>query len=285
MVSVDWARLQQALRDGERRPPAGHQLSDLTAQLTQMLGDTDPQVRDGLAYSFLATWIEHGVYDDLLAGLGDGMCAGLDNGLGDRESDSVFRRSFSVLLLAECIERDARIRRLPPSRVLQWGDRIATWYVRERDLRGFVPGKGWAHAAAHGADAIAALARSRHFGMTELTVLLDVIADRVLSPDTPHLVHGEPDRIAHAVMEILRRDRVPLSVLEPWVVRLERGARAKPAPGRDPYRATGNAQAVLRALYLQLTISPRHPAVRPDLLLALVASLRRVHPYFLDDRG
>ncbi|WP_240044274.1 DUF2785 domain-containing protein, partial [Nocardioides albidus] len=129
------------------------------------------------------------------------------------------------------------------------------------------------------------LAASRHFGMTELTVLLDVIADRVLNPDTPPLVHGEPDRIAHAVMEVLRRDRVPLSVLEPWVVRLEQGARAKARGGRDPYRATGNAQAVLRALYLQLTISPRHPAVRPDLLLALVASLRRVHPYFLDDVG
>ncbi|GEB12978.1 DUF2785 domain-containing protein [Pimelobacter simplex] len=283
MVSVDWARLQQALRDGQRRPPSDHPLGDLTAQLTHMLGDPDPQVRDGLAYSFLATWIEHGVYDDLLAGLGDGMCAGLNTGLGERDTDTVFRRSFSVLLLAECIERDARIRRLPPSRVLHWGDRIAAWYVRERDLRGFVPGKGWAHAAAHGADALAALARARHFGMTELTVLLDVIADRVLSPDTPPLVHGEPDRIAHAVMEVLRRDRVPLNVLEPWVVRLERGARAKPPAGRDPYRATGNAQAVLRALYLQLTISPRHPAVRPDLLLALVASLRRVHPYFLDD--
>ncbi len=76
MVSVDWARLQQALRDGERRPPAGHPIGDLTAQLTQMLGDPDPQVRDGMAYSFLATWIEHGAYDDLLAGLGDGMCAG-----------------------------------------------------------------------------------------------------------------------------------------------------------------------------------------------------------------
>ena len=60
---------------------------------------------------------------------------------------------------------------------------------------------------------------------------------------------------------------------------------AKARSGRDPYRATGNAQAVLRAIYLQLTISPRHPSVRPDLLLALVASLRRVHPYFLDDVG
>ena len=42
-----------------------------------MLGSTDPEVRDGTAYPALATWIDRGVYDDLLAGLGDGMAAGL----------------------------------------------------------------------------------------------------------------------------------------------------------------------------------------------------------------
>lgn len=281
MASVDWSSLQQGLRDGERTPPPGHRLADLTADLTRMLGDPDPEVRDGLAYPFLATWIAHGVYDDLLAGLGDGMCAGLEVGLGERDTDTVFRRSFSALLLGECIDRDTRIRRQPPTRIMEWGDRLAAWYVREQDLRGFVPGKGWAHAAANGADSLGALARSPYFGATELTVLLDVIADRVLLPDTPPLVHGEPDRIAHAVLEVLRRDRVPLSIVEPWVRRLESGARARASRTTDPYRLTGNAQAVLRALYLQLTISPRHPSIRPDLLLTLVASLRRVHPAFL----
>ena len=43
---------------------------------------------------------------------------------------------------------------MPGGKVLEWGDRLATWLLRERDLRGFVPGKGWAHAVAHGADAL-----------------------------------------------------------------------------------------------------------------------------------
>ena len=30
-------------------------------------------------------------------------------------------------------------------KVLELGDRIATWLLRERDLRGFVPERGWAH--------------------------------------------------------------------------------------------------------------------------------------------
>ena len=71
-----------------------------------MLGDSDPDIRDGIAFPTLGTWIDEGVYDDLLRGLGDGMCAGLDVGLGEESGDSVFRRSFSALVLTECIDRD-----------------------------------------------------------------------------------------------------------------------------------------------------------------------------------
>jgi hypothetical protein len=86
--------------------PSDRPLDDLTAELTTMLGDTDPEARDGTAYPTLATWVGRGVYDDLLVGLGDGMAAGLGVGLGERDTDSVFRRSFSALVLGECIGRD-----------------------------------------------------------------------------------------------------------------------------------------------------------------------------------
>jgi hypothetical protein len=42
--------------------------------------------------------------------------------------------------------RDNKRPLVPGNKVLEWGDRLATWLLRERDLRGFVPGKGWAHA-------------------------------------------------------------------------------------------------------------------------------------------
>ena len=86
--------------------PSDRPLDDLTAELTRMLGDPDPAQRDGTAFPTLTTWIERGVYDDLLAGLGDGMATGLRVGLGERDTDTVFRRSFSALVLGECIARD-----------------------------------------------------------------------------------------------------------------------------------------------------------------------------------
>ncbi len=200
--------------------PSDRPLDDLTAELTRMLGSTDPVVRDATAYPALATWTARGVYDDLLAGLGDGMAAGLAVGLGESGTDTVFRRSFSVLVLTECVARDNAASLLPATKILEWGDRIATWYLRERDVRGFVPGKGWAHAVAHGADAVATLAGSPHVGKAELTVLLDVLADRIALPVETVYTHGEPDRMAAATMAVLRRNLVPLSVVEPWIARI-----------------------------------------------------------------
>ena len=93
--------------------PSDRPLDDLTAELTTMLGSTRPEVRDGTAFPALATWIERGVYDDLLAGLGDGMVAGLSVGLGETGTDTVFRRSFSALILAVCLEHDSAQHLLP----------------------------------------------------------------------------------------------------------------------------------------------------------------------------
>jgi len=271
----------QQVRSAEMKVPTDRPLADLTAELTTLLGSTDPVERDEIAYPILATWISEGVYDDLLAGLGDGMAAGLTQGLGESGTDSVFRRAFSVLVLAECIERDNAESRLPPSKLLEWGDRIAGWLVRERDVRGFVPDKGWAHAVAHGADAIGALARSAHFGLTELTVLLDVVADRVVLETPTPLWNGEHDRLALATMSILRRRLVPLRIIEPWLARLTAAATIAEPVERDPFLTTGNPEAFLRALHIQVALAPEPVDVRADLLLELVAALRATNAAYL----
>ena len=252
--SVSGSYWKQVLAD-DMAVPTDRPLGDLTAELTRMLGDPDPVLRDGTAFPTLATWVSRGVYDDLLGGLGDGMAAGLSTGLGARGDDSVFRRSFSALVLGACVARDNQRPLVPGGKILEWGDRLATWLLREEDLRGFVPGKGWAHAVAHGADSLGTLACSPHLHTPELTVLLDV--------------------------QLLRRDLVPFSVVEPWVNRIAAAATHGPGEDADPYARSANPEAFLRALYLQLAIGPRPPAVRSDLLLVLVEALRRSNPWTL----
>jgi Protein of unknown function (DUF2785) len=271
--------------------PSGRRLGDLTQELFEMLGDPDPAVRDEVAYAVLARWISDGVYDDLLTGLADGAAAGLRYRLGSDGDDSVFRRSLSALILAEAIRRDNITGRTHPDKVLSWGDRATGWFTRERDLRGYVPGKGWANTVAHGGDLIGAFARSPHFGLQELTVLLDVVADRLLAPTAHRLVDGQPDRLAYAVMAILHRNVVPQKLLDPWVARLA----ADLVPGGDPKAprtaAAFNTECFLRSLHLQLAtgVKPQRPddeamfddppAVRADLILTTVGALRSSAPW------
>lgn len=269
---MDTGFWESVAADGRRVPPE-HALTDLTIELTRMLGDPDLHVRADLAAGTLIDWIDRGVYDDLLTAVGDGMTAGLTNGLGEVETDTVLRRSYSALVLAHCIGRDNSQRLVPEGTIHRWGDALMSWLVRERDTRGFVPGRGWARACHHGGTALAALARSQSMGMLELTVLLDVIADRVTQETPYRFLHGEEDALAAATLAVLRRELVEMKVLDPWVARITEAARPHDEPG-DPFERTGNPRAFLRALYIATSLDSPGPAVRSDLLLTLIGSLR-----------
>jgi hypothetical protein len=270
--------------------PEDRPLDDLSVELVEMLGDTDPHVRDELALQVFRSWIKRGVYDDLLPAVGDGMCEGLTVGLGEDGSNSVFRRSFSILILAAVLTRDNVIHGVHPTNVLRWGDQGLGWFVKERDLRGFVLGSGWAHAVAHGADFIGALARSRHLDEGGLMVILDAIADRLLAPTPYALTQHEDERLAYATMALLHRNLVDMALLGPWVERLASswvGTEFGPTPAE-----VANTVNYVRALHAQLLLGVRdlpgsdQPyfkdtiGVRVELLGALQHAMRTVGPWY-----
>lgn len=284
---------ERVVADGYR-VPHGAALDDLTTDLVKMLGDGDPRVRDDIAYSVLSTWVSEGVYDELLAGLGDGLVLGLRVGLGEDGSDTVLRRSFSAVGLAAVIARDNAVHTLHPTTVLTWADRSVAWFLAERDLRGWVPERGWVHAVAHGADLLGTLAASRYLGSEELRVLLDVIAERLLIPTEHRFAAGEDDRLAFATMSLLHRDLVSVDELESWLDRVAVLWADPVTPGERESATRTNAVAYARALHLQLllgvagtpvqdsmAIPAVNPGCRPDLLIALQRSLRSSAPLIL----
>jgi hypothetical protein len=208
----------------------------------------------------------------------------------------VFRRSFTALTLAEVIHRDNAEFLVHDEVVMRWGDRLATWMLRERDLRGYVADCGWAHAVAHGADAIGALARSRHCDAGVLRALLDVLADRIVK-DTPYRwVHEEHDRVAHAVMTVLHRNMLTGDELERWLKPVAAMASQQPLMHETlpewPTPSVFNARGVLHVLLSQLAIGVkgfpipgddelfgRPIEARADLLLLLNEAVRASQPY------
>ena len=203
------------------RVPDDRPLDDLTAELVTMLGSPDPHLRDQVGYATLATWIERGVYDELLTGLGDGMAAGLENGLGDRGNDTVFRRSFSALLLAECVARDndaAAAPRQPDPALGRPDRRVVRPRARPPRLR---PRQG---LGARGRPRRRRDRRARPVGGVRRP-RADRAARRARRPaaaarPTSSSWPASPTGWRPQRSQVLHRNLVPLSVLEPWVGRL-----------------------------------------------------------------
>lgn len=309
MPSPETGHEDDAGRSARRRAavsvdlPEGTSLSEATVALTRELGSPDPEVRDRVALPTLLAWVSNGVHDELLSAVGDGMTAGLALNQGratahgtatsaqggtsahlgslasgasgqdhTAENSPVLRRAGSAQVLATVVRRDNERHLVHQDTVLRWADAVFTWIVREPDTHTvpLLPGPG---PVGHGADVLAALADSRHLDEIGLTVLLDVVADRVLAA-TDRLPAADLDLLARAAVHAVSRDVLTVRVLEPWALRLAHGARARRRATRADAGARQNAQDLLRAMHLRLVLGAERPAARADLLLVLAEAIR-----------
>jgi len=59
--------------------------------------------------------------------------------------------------------------------VLDVYKKVIGYYVKEKDLRGFVEIKGWAHSSAHTAECLSSLVKSGYIKYNELLEILNII--------------------------------------------------------------------------------------------------------------
>jgi hypothetical protein len=266
----------QALVDADGAVPADRSLDELTPVLLGFLGSPDPVRRDHVAYFLLATWIFRGEYDSqCMRAMTDHLRRNLVVGLGETGTDSVFLRSFSALVLAALAYYDAEQPFLDEEGTRLLLDEAIAYAKAERDLRGYVQEKGWAHSVAHTADLLGALGHNPRLGAAELERLLTAIALRASAPFV--YLYNEDDRLALAVIEVLARNLLESDTVAAWVSGL-----AQPA-GRPPWRealfddeqveARHNVHNLLRSLYLRLSVAEDPPPVTAALLPTLAAAL------------
>src|SRR6185503_3753193 len=86
------------------RVPDGQTLDHLTEILFGYLGSIDPGLRDDIAYVVYANWLKREMYSsETIQTHVEKLLSNLDTGIDGAESDTVFLRTFSVLLLAEIV--------------------------------------------------------------------------------------------------------------------------------------------------------------------------------------
>jgi len=204
-----------------------HQSPDALAhELSAMLASPDPELRDDVAYSILATWIYRGniLSTSTLISLTDEWRANLKSGIGEAGTDSVLKRSFSALCLSEIAKREAKEPFLGTDRYHNLVSEAIIYLQSERDLRGYDPKLHWIHATAHTADLLAALADSPQLTQQEASGILQAIRARLFSA-TEVFTQGEQDRLAAAVVCVVRRKDFEQSTFDPWLSALEQEDR------------------------------------------------------------
>lgn len=255
-AAYDWDRI---LAEGCPGPDPSERLDAATA-LVAALTDPDTRMREIVAPSILAAWIDRGSYDDLLPGLGDGLVAGLSPSRVSAGTTSSLDRDLALHgrcgragAMSLVVSRDNHIRQVPREQVLDWADRTVSWLLNERDVRAVTP-VGTADAIGRGSELVATLAASPALGAGELLVLLDVLSERATAPIETPLTAVQADFLAFAAVTVLGRDLVELTQAEGWVERLGEAAAGIGPPSGPGTAPRAGALALLGALHTQLLL-------------------------------
>jgi len=260
--------------------PTEYTLNELKEILFGYLGSTDPELRDDIAYIVYANWLKREMFTkaEIRAHV-DELLANLDKGIGETESDSIFLRAFSVLLLAEIVHNDNKKPLLEQDQIQSILAK-GLWYLEaEKDPRGYLPVKGWAHALAHTADLMLVLARNQQVGQNELSKILDGIADKIKQPNNYVYIHREDERLASAIIQIFQRNLVTYDEVEKWTNGFLQTDKFtyNGIFQEENSRVYQNTRNLLRSIYLQIPGAKEFPNKEKlqVLFLQVLQSLQR----------
>lgn len=178
------------------------------------IGSTDSVLRDQLIYnSFCRLSLDNQIEHELFIEFAETCVseAFLFHNIGEYGTDTVFTRSFTTLLLALILYKDNEEDFLPQSMIDTIKEKMILYIKSEKDLRGYVPGKGWAHSIAHAADVFDELAKSKKINQGSAIELLKALWNKIYIYESVY-VHDEDERIIIAIMEFLHHGVSPEEV-------------------------------------------------------------------------
>ncbi|SES00899.1 DUF2785 domain-containing protein [Psychrobacillus sp. OK032] len=238
--------------------------SDLLDEMIENIGSTDPILRDKLIYSAFWTLIfkEHLTKHQLeyiLNKLLENKLLVMNIELPT--SDFVFTRSFTSLVYAAILEYDARKQIVNADIVRKVMDTTHEYMTKENDLRGYVAHKGWAHAAAHGADLLDSLIKHPIATEDDALKVLQHIARFITIANGYQ--DDEEERLSYAFVT-LTKYHLQESEITNWLLELQQlivDKQAKDNGALQPYYAQLAFKNFLKSTYFLL----EKAVIQPDL--------------------
>lgn len=273
----------QASAQNEFRPLADDNLSELIPEMLKHIGSTDSTLRDDLIYSALANWIleYNAVSPEQLRNL---LPVILDAQhmlykIGERGTDSVFTRAFSILVLPLLLITHRSQPLFSPSEITRIKEKLLYYLENEKDRRGFVPERGWAHAIAHAADALDDLAQCAEMDRSDLVEILAAIRE-VVCVESEGYTHAEDERLVTAVLAVLGRALLSEVEITQWIEGFsDRVTMVNTAPEKQIIRV--NVKNFLQSLYFRL-----HWRQETNPFATVIdQQLRRINPFVQSESG
>ncbi|MDV2582319.1 DUF2785 domain-containing protein [Alkalibacillus haloalkaliphilus] len=195
----------------------------LLDRMLQNIGSVDPELRDTLIYNnfgnlILGNHLSLQQVEHIL-----NVC--LDNlfwKIGEQSSDSVFTRSFSALVIALILNYD-RQKQILSDQLIHYSIKSSIKYLKlEKDTRGYVTGKGWAHSVAHGADLLTEAIKHPHFKQALTSQCLASIKLCIFKENTSNTpyIDDEEERLVF-VMEALKEKGITEQKVYAWVLEIK----------------------------------------------------------------
>ncbi|WLD94368.1 DUF2785 domain-containing protein [Alkalihalobacillus sp. AL-G] len=256
-------------------------LEKLVEPMLTHIGSPDPELRDELIYSTFARLImnDHLNQNTLIHILK--TCIDDDYlfyRIGENEEDSVFRRSFSSLVLALIIHKDAEKRFLDSDLAIHVCDKAVTYLMEENDLRGFVEGKGWAHSIAHGADLITVA--TKHPTVNPVTFYPKCLTaiKKCVTRDQGVYIDNEGERLIFAVEAMLEKG-LQETELVAWVDSLHDQLKTKTEEGmtHSYFHLRTNLTHFLQTLYFRLSFKNQGKSCRDTIRATLKSNFESLY--------
>lgn len=242
----------KAIKGDEFKIPERVSAYEMSLAMMEYLGDVNEELRDDLVYSVLSRWIINGVFNkeqlkQILATILDDKH--LFYKIGEKDTNSVFMRAFSVLITASIIYIHRVDSFLDYEELLAVKNKVIKYMEDEKDVRGYVAEGGWAHTAAHSSDTLDELCLCKEFGREELLEILKAIKYKV-SIDYHAYICYEDERLAYATNSLISRNLLTVEEISEWIKSFVEYDKNIEFPNQ--YYLISNIRNYLNSLYYRL---------------------------------
>lgn len=222
----------------------------LALEAMENIGSLDPVLRDDLILTVVWKMItDKKLTNDQIRNLLE-LSLSKKHLFCEIDGNSVFNRAFTALIVKIIISYHNNIEAfLTEEEIVKVYTDVIKYIRSEEDTRGYVAEKGWAHAIAHGADALRALALCNSMEADHLQEILEVIKEKVCISSSVY-THMESERLVTAATNVIGRNILSEQGIINWIRSFETIEYPSSLPQSQYFLE--NTLRFIRALYFRL---------------------------------